>query len=175
MADFIRLLAESMPAIQGPKFLDVGCGPGTKMQAARALFGLNVAGLEIVPEMAQAAREAALRVAEVDARSWLGYGEADVIFMNRPIVPPERLERHVMRLMKPGAVLISVNGVTRPSQAGWDVVSEEIGPGPVKGIWARPEVKGSEPAPDPAADLLAGNGLRPYVTDIPLPEQAEKP
>ena len=169
MFDFIALLAEAMPAVQGPKFLDVGCGPGTKMRIAEVMFGMNVAGLEISPSLATAAREAGLAVEETDARAWLGYGEADLVFLNRPVAPPERLERHIMRLMKPGAVLISVNGATSPARhAGWDVVSEEYGPGPVKGIWVKPEKIAVEVPP--WTETAASR-----VIDVPLPEQVDSP
>jgi SAM-dependent methyltransferase len=161
-ADFIAMLAEAMPAAQGPRFLDVGCGPGTKLRLARAMFSLDVAGLEIAPEMAAAAREAGLKVAENDARSWMGYGAADIIFMNRPVVPLGNLERHIMRLMKPGAILMSVNGTTSPGQSmGWPVVSEEYGAGAVNGIWAKPEKT------DDVPEVTLAPPGKPVVTAAP--------
>ena len=134
IAPFVSLLTEAMLAVPGPRFLDVGAGPGTKVALASKLFGLDAAGIELAPEMVVPGRGVELG----DARTYRGYGLADVVYMNRPILPPQSLERLVMQYMRPGAVLILVNAVTRPSDEGWHIVSEELAPGPVSGVWAKP-------------------------------------
>jgi SAM-dependent methyltransferase len=133
---FITYLCDAVSVIPGPQFLDVGCGPGTKIRIAQELFGLTGAGLELAPEMVQAA--AGVLVHNADARTWDRYAEADIVYMNRPIVPSYPFEQHVMAAMKPRAVLMSVNGTTLPSDQGWIPVAEEIGPGPVCGVWVKP-------------------------------------
>ncbi len=90
------------------RFLDVGCGIGTKLLLARFLGWGDVTGIELRPEYGEVARrlcpEADVFVA--DAFEWDGYGEFDVVFMYRPCIPDD-LERHledrVLSLMKPNA------------------------------------------------------------------------
>lgn len=133
---FISLLAEAVAVTAGPMFLDVGAGPGTKVELARSLFRLRAHGIELSPEMVQAAGNR--DVQRADARTFTGYRAPDIVYMNRPVLPPEPLEMLVMQRMHPGAVLILANGITRPSDHGWDVVSEELRPGPVTGAWKKP-------------------------------------
>lgn len=140
IASFITYLSDAVQEATGPRFLDAGCGPGTKLVIAEALFGLQVAGLEIVPAYVAQARARGLRVGLTDARTWQGYGSADIVYFNRPVAEQEAFEKHVMENMRRGGVLISVNGRTRPSEAGWIIVAEEIGDprAPVHGVWQKP-------------------------------------
>lgn len=137
---FITYVADAVPEAFGNKFLDVGCGPGTKLLIAEELFGLNAAGIELEPAFVAQARARGLRVAQVDARTWDGYGHADIVYFNRPVEDQEAFERHVMRCMKPGGILISVNGRLRPSMDGWLIVAEEWADprAPVNGVWRKP-------------------------------------
>ena len=45
VAQFLVLLIEAMYESPGTGFLEVGCGPGTKMMLARDLFGLGRDGV----------------------------------------------------------------------------------------------------------------------------------
>ncbi len=139
ISQFVTYLVDALTAAEGPRFLDVGCGPGTKLILAQGLFQLDAAGLEIVPEFVEAARHRYLKVAETDARTWDGYAGADIVFVNRPCSDQEQLERHIMDSMKPNGVLISVNGRLTPSREGWLTVAEEYGAEPACGVWAKPE------------------------------------
>jgi len=140
IANFILYLSDAVMYAPGPKFLDVGCGPGTKLIVAEALFGLQVAGIEIVPEWAHQARLSGLRVQCWDARTWEGYREADIVYHNRPVDPQEPFERHVMEHMRSGAVLIAVNARLRASDEGWPQIAEEYADprAPVAGVWRKP-------------------------------------
>lgn len=123
---FTALLAEALPEVTGDRFLDIGCGVGTKMMLAQDIFGLSVYGVERVPEYVAAARKRGLVVEEADALGWNGYGDFDVVFFNRPFFDVERqaqLEQQVYRDMKPGAVVIAVNLINPPTS--WYLVLDD--------------------------------------------------
>ena len=125
--DFIALVAEALPEITGDKFLDVGCGVGTKMMLAEEIFDLDVHGIERVPEYVKEARGRGLTVTEADARGWNGYGDYDIIFFNRPFFSQEmqaELEQQVWDDMKPGAVIIGVN-LLAPPPASWHPILDD--------------------------------------------------
>jgi trans-aconitate methyltransferase len=124
---FISLLAEALPETYGNRFLDVGCGLGTKMMLAEELFGLDVHGIERSPELAKAAREHWLTVDEADALTWDGYGDIDIIFLNRPFSDQAleaQLEDRVWQEMKPGAVVIGVN-LVNPPPSSWYLILDD--------------------------------------------------
>jgi trans-aconitate methyltransferase len=119
--DFVALVAEAFPETTGDKYLEVGAGVGTKMMLAEAIFGLDVHGVERVPEYVAAARERGLPVEEADALGWGGYGDYDIIFFNRVFQDrglQERLEQQVWADMKSGAVVIAAN-LLAPPPATW--------------------------------------------------------
>src|SRR5215813_10070328 len=107
VAQYLVLLIEALAEAPGDKFLEVGCGPGTKMMLAERLFGLDVSGFDRVPEYVKAAVEQNLNAFECDAMEYGGYGEFDVVFFNRPFRDAgleQQLERTVWRRMRRGAV-----------------------------------------------------------------------
>ena len=85
-AEFLSILFDCVGEMHGGRaFLDVGCGPGSKMLLARHFYGLNVCGIEIDPDMATAAAlvggirtDDALRVPDGL------YGNFDLIWLYRP-------------------------------------------------------------------------------------------
>jgi SAM-dependent methyltransferase len=146
---FIALLADAVQAAPArasymnpdvfltPKFLDVGAGTGSKIRLAQALFGLDGYGIELVPELARDARARDVQIEVADAFDWTGYGEADIVYVNRPSTQMQKLESTVMQGMASGAVLMLVNGQCDPEQQGWELVSREWGE-PVHGVWIKP-------------------------------------
>ena len=123
---FIALVAEALPEVPGDRFLEVGCGIGTKMMLAEAVFGLDVHGVERVPEYVKAAREQGLSVDEDDALAWEGYGDYDLVFLNRAFSDQGKelqLEATVYDSMKPGAVVIAANVLAPP--ASWYLVLDD--------------------------------------------------
>jgi trans-aconitate methyltransferase len=125
--DFIALVSEALPEVTGDKFLDIGCGPGAKMLLADVVFGLNVRGVERVPEYVKAARERGLVVDEADALGWKGYGDFDLVFFNRPFYDQVReveLENQVFAGLKPGAVLITANLITVPPSSWYPILND---------------------------------------------------
>jgi trans-aconitate methyltransferase len=125
--DFVALVAEALPETTGDRFLDIGCGIGTKMMLAEEIFGLNVQGVERVPEYVKEARQHGLVVAEADVLGWDGYNEFDLVFFNRPFYDQARqreLEQRVWANMKSGAVVIGVNLID-PPPSSWYLILDD--------------------------------------------------
>jgi trans-aconitate methyltransferase len=126
--------------MQGPRFLDVGCGPGTKMLLASRFFGLDAAGIEISPEMAGAA-QAHGPVTTGDALQVPAgtYGQFDLIWLYRPFRDPEleeKLEARIMDEMKPGAILAGGAWEHCPADSRWHTVVDDWELR--RGAWMRP-------------------------------------
>ncbi len=165
-ADFIGIVWECMPAIvkmkpvtvhapalfEVPKFLDVGCGPGTKMAIAEKLFGFYVHGIEIDAGMAfdAATRLAATdaHIEQGDAMHFEGYDGFDLIWLYRPFrdeALERELEQRVIDAMKPGAILAGGSWETDPAELGWEPIVDDSlydpqgGPGVIwRGAWRKP-------------------------------------
>lgn len=143
LSEFIRMLAEALPealddTLAGDKFLDIGCGPGSKMLAAREIFGLDVHGIEISAEMAAAARTMGLDVDTADALAFAGYGDYGIIWFNRPFRDPVQqaeLEAVVWEQMAPGAVVMCANLEDRPPSS-WFIILDDWEAR--RGIWFKP-------------------------------------
>jgi SAM-dependent methyltransferase len=107
-AIFLPLIEHAADLTEGRRFLDVGCGIGTKLAYMRYL-GWEVAGIERHEPYAQAARvisEAEVAVADVFEVETF---DADVVYSYRLGVTEEtqgRVEAHLLGRMRPGAVLV---------------------------------------------------------------------
>ncbi|MEO9864085.1 MAG: methyltransferase domain-containing protein [Yoonia sp.] len=98
------------------RFLDVGCGGGTKLMIAAHFFE-QVDGLEYNSAFAANARQAlrssqteGCHVIEGDALEFDGYGDYDVIYFYRPISDPQMLvgmQNRILRQAKEGAIIIA--------------------------------------------------------------------
>ena len=128
VAQFQVLLIEAIAEAPGNSFLEVGCGPGTKMMLAQGLFGLDVTGFDRVPEYVVAAKEHGLNVAECDAFDFQAYGKFDIVFFNRPFRDREvqrDLEKLVYSKVRRGAVVIAMNLETQPPDSKYLVVTDD--------------------------------------------------
>lgn len=128
VAQFLVLLIEAIAEAPGNSFLEVGCGPGTKMMLAQGLFGLDVTGFDRVPEYVVAAKEQGLNVAECDAFDFGAYGKFDIVFFNRPFRDREvqrDLEKLVYSKVRRGAVVIAMNLETQPPDSKYLVVTDD--------------------------------------------------
>lgn len=160
---FITLLTEAMmvapPCMDGVsamgdhygkvRFLDVGCGPGTKVQLAQAMFGVLGFGIDIVPRfIAEAeARGVQARVADafefpasggaLSLNGGLGYADFQVVLANRPSSMQDELEHLIMDRMASDSVLICVNWKHSPEKEGWIAQYTEYGE-PVMGVYIKP-------------------------------------
>ena len=138
VAQYLVLLVEAMAEAPGDRFLEVGCGPGTKMLLARDLFGLEVHGFDRVPEYVEAAKEHHLEVAVQDALSYQDYGKYDIVFLNRPCREPtleRELERTVWAKMRRGSVLIEMNCEMQPPGSRWLLITDDWES--KRGIWLK--------------------------------------
>lgn len=135
---FTALLYEAIPEAPGENFLEVGCGPGAKMLVAQEIFCLDAHGIDRVPEYVAAAREMFLDAEVADAWTWEGYGDYDLVWLNRPFRDPSReysLEQRVMATMAPGAVLMCAN-LEYPPPSSWPVILDDWEAR--RGIWMKP-------------------------------------
>jgi SAM-dependent methyltransferase len=162
IAQFVTLLTEAMMAFSRPRqfaldsspgairFLDVGCGPGTKCRLAAAMFGLEVRGIDIVPRFIGEAQAHGVNAVVADAFDFLAadpepgtYSGSvdlyDIVLVNRPSHLQDELESLVMKAMGAGSVLIAVNWKHDPAKdQGWHMHYQEYPAEPVCGVWIKP-------------------------------------
>jgi trans-aconitate methyltransferase len=138
---FRNLLEEAIPSAvdiagDNPRYLEIGCGPGSKLLIARDWCGLDAHGIERSGEMAAAARSLGLDAETADALGWKGYGDYDLIWFNKPFRDPgleAELEQQVWEDMAPGAVVICAN-LERPPPFVTALDDWEAR----RGIWVKP-------------------------------------
>lgn len=156
-----------------PRFLDVGCGGGTKVYAALPFFP-DSKGLENNPTQVNmgAAVMAKLNappecIIEADARSFDDYASYDVIYFYRPLKDTNALremEDRIMAQVRPGTLLIAPylgfsaeRDDARCSQIAPSIYVASIAPYQVEGLRRRAEMIGTEaPAHDSASDAALG-------------------
>jgi SAM-dependent methyltransferase len=146
-ADFLAILFECAPELNARSFLDVGCGPGTKMALARHFYGLEVSGIEIDPQMASQARKHG-SVVTGDALSVPPgfYSGWDLIWLYRPFrdsTLERQLEERIMREMKPGQILAGASWETDLAGKWLPVVDDALTDSfgqhvSVRGAWKKP-------------------------------------
>jgi len=103
--------------VKSKKFLDIGCGIGTKVMLADVFFDAH--GLELKEEYLSVAKIIGCRnVWQADAMEYEGYGDYDILYFYCPFrddALESNFEKHVYRHMKPGTVLLPMHTVTK-----WD-------------------------------------------------------
>jgi trans-aconitate methyltransferase len=137
--EFIPLVAEAMPELNGNLALEVGCGPGTKMILMQELFHLDVIGVERNEEYAAAARSMGLNVAVADALTWHGYAGPHLVWFNRlfrDVMAEADLEAKVWAETNPGTVIMCANLEVRPPGAWYPVL--DAWDDRRVGIWQKP-------------------------------------
>lgn len=107
VALFFPGIRQASELTEGRRFLDVGCGIGTKL-ALMYVMGWRVTGIDRHEPYAKIARELVpeANVMVADAFDVASF-DADLVYMYRPMVSDadeERLEAHVMRHASPGTV-----------------------------------------------------------------------
>lgn len=125
--EYIPLVAEALPETDGNRFLEIGCGIGTKMLLTHELFGLDVSGIERNEEYAAAARRLGLNVAVADALTWNGYDAFDLIWFNRvfrDVAAEADLEARVWSMARPGAVIMCANLEAGPPPSWYPILDE---------------------------------------------------
>ena len=161
MPQFVTLLTEAMMVatpspgglmvLEEPntiRFLDVGCGPGTKIRMAEALFGVKGYGIDIVSRFVAEAQAHGVKAIVKDAyelpakgvpmtTSSFGYEDFGIVYVNRPSSDQDALEKYVMDSMRPDSVLMAVNWRNDPAKQGWFMQYQEYGD-PVCGVFVKP-------------------------------------
>jgi SAM-dependent methyltransferase len=109
-----------------PRFLEVGCGPGTKLVLADEVFHLQTYGFDVSPKYVQAASDLVgacgntAGIWKQDVRAFDEWHNYDIISLNRPLRDYQdelRLELDVFGEMNIGSILILGNGLSTPD--GW--------------------------------------------------------
>jgi len=144
--DALMLAAYRVTLALGPgrprRFLDVGCGGGTKVYLASRYFEA-CDGLDLDPGYADAARRTLQRLDafgcsafQENALQFDGYGDYDVIYFFRPMRDDDMLDALEDRLLaqaRPGTVIVApYDSVPRPRR--WSRLSEVAGPICVAGM-----------------------------------------
>jgi SAM-dependent methyltransferase len=144
-AEFLGIMFDVVAETNGPMFLDVGCGIGTKMQLAEEIYRLKVGGIEIDSEMAdQAKARWPEAVWNWDALAPLAaplYRHADIVWLYRPFRDESHetlLEETVTRAMKPGAILAGGKWQMENPPAGWQPIVDDWDGGNKCGAWQKP-------------------------------------
>ena len=107
------------------RFLDVGCGIGSKLRLASAI-GWKVSGIERWEPYANVARRAGFDVQTVEASDYLSYFDFDLVYMYRlcvDIEAEEELVRLIVDRMAPGTLLFHAGG---PDPTYLDHVGEHV-------------------------------------------------
>lgn len=136
MPTFVEDLEVAIRHASGSRYLEVGCGIGTKMIIAQAA-GLEVHGIESREQYVATARhlcpEATIEIA--DARHYGNYRAFDIVFCYRPLISEdgmERLERFLDAELDKNVVLILPYRSMHPY--GWAPVEADVN----SHVWVRP-------------------------------------
>lgn len=139
MGDYIALMSEAIRDCDGPVYLEVGSGIGTKMVVAKYLFGLQVSGIEYSETLATVAQQKHRGpVAVIDALSIYegAYSYADIIWMYRCFRDPvlqDQLEQRIYSEAKSGAVFV---GAALENPPNWLTIVDDIDSGN-RGAWKK--------------------------------------
>lgn len=141
MADFISIMSEVIREADGPLFLEVGSGIGTKMLVARYLFGFTTHGIEYNETLATVAkqrRRGSVTVCDALTVGEGSYSRADVIWMYRCFRDPvlqRQLEERIYAEAKPGCIFAGAHLEHVPP--GWMTIVDDIDVGN-RGAWKKP-------------------------------------
>lgn len=162
-----------------PRFLDVGCGGGTKIWAALPFFP-DARGLENNPTQVKVGAGAMAKlnapdgcIIEADARCFEDYSTYDVIYFYRPLKDPQGLiemENQILKQARPGTILIAPylgfsadEDDSRCSRIAPSIYVAGLAPYQVERLRERAEMIGTEaPAHGSAKDVALGY-WRPVV------------
>jgi hypothetical protein len=131
---FGAMLDFAMGAAPPGPFLDVGAGIGTKVLIA-ASRDLDASGIERVPEFVSEAAQMGATVTEADLRTWDGYGNYGIVYVNPPLFDEPVLWQLVEPAVQPGAVMITMHTEHVPD--GWQVIYDGVSARNRRGVWKK--------------------------------------
>ena len=122
-----RILESLLPPLYGLDIVDLGCGTGRWLEAAKNARARRLAGVDISPEMLDVARaklgDAATLICAECTNATIPATSADLIFCNFVLSyldDPERLLRFVRTTLRPGGSLFLTDVHPRTATAlGW--------------------------------------------------------
>lgn len=120
------LIATAALHARGKKFLDAGCGIGTKCLLA-TYYGFEPFGIEWIPEYAAQAGNFGVRVFQEDMREFTRWQDFDVIYLNHPFTTREReqaFESRMQEQISPGSILIKVWDYLGTPPGNWEVLMD---------------------------------------------------
>lgn len=141
MADFVAIMVEVVREADGPVFLEVGSGIGTKMHVAKNLFGLYTGGIEYDETLVTISRQKHRGpVTQGDALTIFdgAYAHADIIWMYRcfrDVELQDQLEQRIYKEMHSGAIFAGAALQQPPSN--WQIVVDDYDMGN-RGAWKKP-------------------------------------
>lgn len=141
MADFTAIMTEVVRETDGPAFLEVGSGIGTKMLTASHMFGLTTAGIEYDETLATIAIQklrGPVRIGDALQVPLGFYSSHDIIWMYRLFRDEElqdQLEQRIYSEMKPGAIFAGAALQNPP--ADWEIIVDDYDTGN-RGAWKKP-------------------------------------
>ncbi len=128
---FLDGIRPAIEATEGKRFLDVGCGLGTKLAIMHQL-GYEVHGIERHEPYVTAAKELlneqAANITHADAFDIPNF-DADIVYMYRPGKTDEieeTLERHVADHVAAGTVLYFPERANSPACAGFEQITPDV-------------------------------------------------
>ncbi|SRR5579875_43386 len=171
-AAFVPQLGEALLELLKPKagerILDLGCGEGTLTEKI-AQSGAEVVGVDVSPEMVEAAKRRGLEVYLLDAHELAYEREFDAVFSNAALhwmKDPARIIANVARALKPGGRFVAEMGghgnVAAITVALLAVVK-------ARGVDARDAVPYFPTAEEYRERLEAGGFVVDYITLFPRP------
>jgi hypothetical protein len=163
LAEFERMLIvakSTLAGIDNLKFIEAGCGIGTKLYLASVHYGLDAVGYDISHDYLEKAKRLNVDARYMDFRAESPpWNEYDIVYVARPFKedPVEvAFENSVRDGMSPGAVYISAYTSVKPYS--WPCFYRA----PFRGVWQKPFAQ-----PEPVYDQMIG---RQYPHDPLVPE-----
>ncbi len=154
------------------RFLDVGCGGGTKVFAATRYFA-QADGLELDPGYADAARRTLNRlgptrseIIKADALCFDRYADYDVIYFYRPLksdLQLAELERRILETARPGTILVAPHDAALAARPGM-VCTQLEGPIFVTGLTPPEAIRLKQDAEATGIEILSRSAHRSFDT-----------
>lgn len=116
---FRDYLERTLALFTPKRFVDIGCGIGTKLLLVQRERGIPVFGIDRVPRYVAEARSLGVHAEVADAFEWDGYQAGDLVYMYRPCEHWDdqlSLERVIRERLKRGSVLWLIHGEERLSE-----------------------------------------------------------